>query len=94
MTDVVVYLPTASKMFNLFGNFLAGSSTLTNVHVINDADSYFSREDANNFHTLTKNSIKAESTVTNYADFDTFNSAEKTLTDFLTSCVSTYLSNN
>ena len=94
MTDVVVYLPTASKMYNLFGNFLAGSSTLTNVHVINDADSYFSREDANNFHTITQNAIKTESTVTNYADFNAFNSAEKTLTDFLTDCVDTYLSNN
>ena len=34
----------------LEGYMLKGLSTLTNVHVINDADEWFSRKDNNNYH--------------------------------------------
>ncbi len=91
MTDVVVYFPAPSSMYNLFGYMLKGSSTLTNVHVINDADEWFSRKDNYNYHIITQGSIKAGSTVTNYKDLATFATTKTTLTSFLDACAEKYL---
>ena len=91
MTDVVVYFPAPSSMYNLFGYMLKGLSTLTNVHVINDADEWFSRKDNNNYHIITQGSIKAGSTVTNYKDLATFATTKTTLTSFLDACAEKYL---
>ena len=85
MTNVVVNFPAAQTNYNLFGYTLKGQSTLTNVHVISGSGLYARMNDASKVY------VKAGSTVTFHTDLATFNTAEKTLTEFLTSCVANYL---
>ena len=88
MNNVLVSFSASSTYYNLVGYMLRATSELANVHVISGSGKY-ARE-----HAATAGYIKAGSTVTFHTDLAAFNSAEKTLTPFLTSCVSTYLNAN
>ena len=85
MTNIVVNFPNSQAYYNLFGYILKGTSVLTNVHMIAGSGKYA------RMHDNTVGYIKAESTVTFHTNLEAFNTAEKTLTDFLTFCVKKYL---
>ena len=81
MTNVVASMPSSNA--KIFGTQAGCKTTLTNVYTIGMSTSY-------------ADSVGVTPTVKGgdqYADLAAFNPAEKTLTDFLTSCVTKYLNN-
>ena len=84
LKDVVIQMPGTATNEAIYGYTLKGVSTLTNVHCIglpNEAASIHNTAGTSYF----------SGTYTFHTDLATFNTAEKTLTEFLTSCVANYL---
>jgi len=86
LTDVVISMPNNNNNEAICGYLIKGYSTWTNVHCIG-----LPNETAS-VGNVAGNGIKG--TYTLHADLASFNSATKTLTTFLTSCVAKYLNAN
>ena len=82
VTDTVVFFNGGAGDYKLVGYTLSGHSLFTNVHLIGGAGKLVHSNPGY---------IMSASTTSHYTDLAAFNTAEKTLTDFLTSCVATYL---
>jgi len=87
LTNVVISMPGTNANEAIYGYSLKGSSKLTNVHCIGLANKTASVANASPV-------IASGSTYTFHTDLSAFNSANPTLTEFLTSCVTTYLNAN
>ncbi len=85
LQDVVISMPNTNSNEAIFGYALSGYSILANVHCIG-----LPNEDAS-VSNVQPNINKGASSYTFYSDINAFNTATKTLTDFLTNCVSSYL---
>ncbi|MBE7100856.1 MAG: hypothetical protein E7364_04525 [Clostridiales bacterium] len=84
LTNVVIVMPKTNANEAIYGYAIKGTSKLTNVHCIGLANAITSVANTNQ-------NIASDSTYTLHIDLNSFNSAEKTLTDFLTGCVAEYL---
>ena len=87
LTNVLIVMPGTAANEAIYGYTLKGKSTLTNVHCIGLPD------EAASVHNTTGTSYFSGD-YKFHTDLNAFNSAEKTLTEFLTSCVATYLQNS
>ena len=82
LTNVVIKMPGTAANEAIYGYTLKGQSVLTNVHCIGLPNEAASIQNAGTYFS---------GTYTLHTSLDAFNSATKTLTDFLTTCVATYL---
>ena len=85
MKSVVISMPKADKA-KIFGNRVQYTTSLTNVYTVGISTSAP--------YAVTVKVAPTVKNCDNYADLSEFNTAEKTLTDFLTNCVATYLNAN
>ncbi len=82
LTNVVITMPGTATNEAIYGYTLKGQSVLTNVHCIGLPNETESVQNSGTYFS---------GTYTLHTDLDAFNAAEKTLTDFLSACVTTYL---